>query len=270
MAEALFYERPVALNRERHKDLRVKPLNDARFAEKVHSVPATIGDFVPAARDYVILFGGESLEKANPVVMLGLNEGENAFVDAKGKWDATTYIPSIVRRYPFVLAEQGEGGLSSVFFDEVCTSFDTDEGERLFNEDGSNTETLDNALQFLEQFKHDVERTLHFTQRLKALDLLQQQSIQDGDGNVVVHGLFVVSEDKLRELDGEVLSELMADGSLGFIYAHLLSLGNIGRLRLRVDEQAAAASRKKKSATKSRKRSTKKTESKKEEGAKKA
>ncbi|HET7301124.1 MAG TPA: SapC family protein [Oleiagrimonas sp.] len=246
MAEVLFYERPVPLNREGHKDLRIKPINNVAFAAKAHSVPLTVAEFGPAARDFPILFGGNSLEEAGPLAMLGLNQSENAFVDENGQWEPGAYVPAFIRRYPFVLAEKPEGAEGddfTVFLDEDYAGFGTEEGERLFNEDGSDTDTLKNAVRFLGEFQEHVKRTHAFSKRLRELDLLEPRSaqIKDGENTMVINGLFVVNEEKLRQLDEKVAHELLADGSMGWIYAHLLSMSNIDRLKMRIDRRKAAA-----------------------------
>lgn len=246
MAEVLFYERPVPLNREEHKDLRLKPLNDAAFAAKTHSVPVTVADFAPAARDFPILFGGNSLEEAGPLAMLGLEQSQNLFVDEQGQWEAGTYIPAFVRRYPFVLAENNEDKEDqnfAVFLDEAYAGFNQEDGERLFNEDGSDTDLLKNAVKFLSEFQELVKRTQVLTARLRELNLLESRNIEVKDpmGTKTINGLFVVNEEKLRQLDATVAGELVADGSMGWIYSHLLSLANIDRLSERSHKRAAKA-----------------------------
>jgi len=247
VAEVLFYERPVPLNREGHKDLRIKSINSAAFAAKAHSVPLTVAEFGPAARDFPILFGGPSLDDAGPMAMLGLKESENAFIDARGQWEQGVYVPAFVRRYPFVLAENPEGAAEgedfTVFLDEAYEGFNSEEGERLFNEDGTDTETLKQAVNFLGEFQEHVVRTRAFCKRMRELDLLEERSAEiknaDGSDAMVINGLYVINEEKLRQLDEKVAHELLADGSLGWIYAHLLSMANIDRLKLRVDRRQA-------------------------------
>ena len=99
MAEVLFYERPVPLNRTEHKDLRMKAVPNVKFAMNAHSVPLTGVEFGVAARDLLIVFAGSSLADAGPVALLGLRQNENLFVDANGQWAPDTYIPAFVRRY---------------------------------------------------------------------------------------------------------------------------------------------------------------------------
>ena len=240
MAEVLFYERPVPLNRTQHKDLRLKGIPSLRFAANVHSVPLTGVEFPAAARDLPILFAGSSMEEAGPMALLGLRQNENLFINADGQWAANTYIPAFVRRYPFVLAEKPageEGDDFTVFLDEAYEGFGSDEGERLFKEDGTDSDMLKNAVNFLGEFQQHVGRTQWFMEQLRKHDLLEPRNIRlEKDGKAInLNGLYVVSEEKLRKLDAKTAHEFLTEGVFGWIYAHLLSLANIDRVAQRLD-----------------------------------
>jgi len=248
VAEVLFYERPVPLNRNAHKELRIKPIPNLMFARTVHSVPLTGVEFPAAARDLPILFGGMSAEDAGPMALLGMRQNENLFVDANGQWETGIYIPAFIRRYPFVLAEKppgAEGEDFTVFLDEAYEGFTTTEGERLFKDDGAETELLTNAVKFLGEFQQHVGRTQWFMEQLRKHDLLEPRNIRlEKDGKAInLNGLFVVNEEKLRQLDEKTTHEFNREGVLGWIYAHLLSLNNIDRVsqRLGLREQAEEA-----------------------------
>jgi hypothetical protein len=240
VAEVLFYERPVPLNRNQHKDLRLKGVQNLKFAAGVHSVPLTGVEFAPAARDLPILFAGSGVEDAGPMALLGLRQNENLFVDGEGQWAPNTYIPAFVRRYPFVLAEKPagqEGDDFTVFLDEAYEGFGESEGERLFKEDGSDSEMLANAVGFLGEFQQHVARTQWFMAQLRKHELLEPQSIRlQKDGrSLTLNGLFVVSEERLRKLDEKTAHEFLREGVFGWIYAHLVSLANIDRVAQRLD-----------------------------------
>lgn len=242
MAEVLFYERPVPLNRTQHKDLRLKGLQSLKFAANVHSVPLTGVEFALAARDMPILFAGASVEDAGPMALLGLRQNENLFVDANGVWEANTYVPAFVRRYPFVLAEKPagqEGDDFTVFLDEAYEGFGSTDGDRLFKEDGTDSEILANAVNFLGEFQQHVGRTQWFMQQLRKHDLLEPRNIRlEKDGKTInLNGLFVVNENKLRELDEKTAHEFLREGVFGWIYSHLLSLANIDRAAQRLDSR---------------------------------
>ena len=254
VAEVLFYENPVPLNRAAHKDLRLKGMPNLKFAMNVHSVPLTGVEFGVAARDLLIVFAGNDVNDAGPIALLGLRQDENLFIDADGQWAPNTYIPAFVRRYPFVLAEKPagqEGEDLTVFLDERYEGFGTTEGERLFKEDGTDTELLSNAVKFLGEFQQNIQRTRWFIEQLRKHDLLEPRNIRlqrnGTDGaearSINLNGLFVVNEDKLRALDANTAHEFMREGVFGWIYAHLLSLANIDRLtqRLSAREQVEAS-----------------------------
>jgi hypothetical protein len=242
VAEVLFYERPVPLNRTAHKDLRIKGLQNLKFAHNVHSVPLTCSEFPVTARDIPILFAGPDMASAGPMALLGLRQSENLFVDTKGQWAPGVYIPAFVRRYPFVLAEKPvgtEGDDFTVFLDEAYEGFNDKEGDRLFKEDGSETEILTNAVNFLGEFQQHVARTKQLMEDLRKYDLLEPRNIRmERNGNVLnLNGLFVVSEEKLRKIDAETAHRFLNDGTMGWIFAHLLSLANIDRVGQRLAER---------------------------------
>jgi hypothetical protein len=245
VAEVLFYERPVPLNRTAHKDLRIKPIPNLKFAGSVHSVPLTGVEFPAAARDLPILFGGATPDDAGPMALLGLRENENLFIDADGRWEANAYIPAFIRRYPFVLAEKPagtEGDDFTVFLDEAYEGFSTAEGEALFKDDGSETDMLTNAVRFLGEFQQHVTRTQWFMEQLRKHKLLEPRNIRlEKDGKVInLNGLFVVNEERLRELDEKTTHEFLREGVFGWIYAHLLSLANIDRVSQRLSQREQA------------------------------
>jgi len=246
VAEVLFYERPVPLNRTQHKDLRLKGIPSLKFAAHAHSVPLTCAEFPAAARDLPILFAGQNLEDAGPMALLGLRQNENLLIDEDGRWAAGTYVPAFIRRYPFILAEKpagAEGDDFTVFLDEAYEGFGSEEGERLFKEDGSDSEMLTSAVGFLGEFQQHVVRTKRFMDQLRQHDLLEPRNIQlQKEGkSISLNGLFVVNEEKLRQLDEKTTHEFLKEGTLGWIYAHLLSLANIDRLAPRLDQRESAA-----------------------------
>ena len=229
MAELMFYEKVVPLNDKVHATLRVRPPAGFGYAAKTNSVPLLASEFFDAAREYPIVFA-RSPEGPVPAALLGLLDAENLYVGADGKWDAR-YIPAFVRRYPFVPAK-GPQGEMIVCIDEASPCFGTKEGEPLFV-DGKPSPQLDHAMKFLSEFHNGVTVTDTLGKRLDSLGLLRQADsvAQLHDGTQFrLNGLSVVDETKLRQLTPEAVQELFANGSLGVIYAHLTSLGNLGAL----------------------------------------
>jgi hypothetical protein len=243
VSEVLFYERPVPLNREAHKDLRIKQNLNLAFSAKAHSTPLAAVEFPLAAHSFPILFAGDNPDDLNPIVLLGIRQNENLMVDEEGRWTPGAYIPAFIRRYPFVLAEREEGSEDgdnfAVFLDEAYEGFSTEEGNRLFNEDGSDTAVLQQAVGFLGEFQQHITRTREFMKRLKDLDLLIERNIEVRmpGKDTVINGLYVVDEQKLYGLDSDTLYALMQDGMLVWIFAHLFSLTQLEQLVQRMHER---------------------------------
>ena len=229
MSEMMFYERVVALNDLTHAKLKVRPASNFAYAAKTNSVPLLAAESFECAREYPIVFTrGEA--GPMPGVLLGLREAENLYVDSEGKWDAR-YVPAFVRRYPFMPGKGPQGELL-VCIDEASECFDTEQGEPLFA-DGKPAAPLEHAMKFLSEFHLGAASTEQMGCRLQELELFRQADslAQLDDGSQFrLNGLNVVDEAKLRALDRDVVQELFANGTLGVIYAHLMSLGNLGGL----------------------------------------
>ena len=239
MSEMIFYERVVALNDQTHARLRVRPASSFAYAARTNSVPLLSSEFFECAREYPIVFArGE----AGPVAaaLLGLREAENLYVDKDGTWDAR-YVPAFVRRYPFVPGKGAQGELL-VCIDEASECFDAREGEPLFLE-GKPSPQLEHAMKFLAEFHQGAATTELLGRRLQDLGLLRQSDslAQLNDGTQFrLNGLNVVDESKLRALDRDIVQELFVSGGLAVIYAHLMSLGNLGALVDRLSKRGTA------------------------------
>jgi len=231
MSTLMFYDKPVALNREVHKNSKIAPSNDFKFSAKTNSIVLTSIEFIEAAKEYPIVFAKVADETMVPVALLSLRNDENLYVNNEGKWDAR-YIPAFVRRYPFVLAENN-GKQFTVCIDEAFPGLNEKDGQALFDEKGENTPFLQSALDFMNNYQTQFKLTEDFVKQLKDLDLLIEISAKAelaGGENYLLGGLMIVDEQKLLKLPAKKATELFQSGRLGWIYAHLMSLSNMSRL----------------------------------------
>jgi len=232
MASLLFYDNPVALNKETHQKVKIKTGDSHfKFAKQTNSVVLAGVEFTEAAKEYPIVFA-EAGENMVPVALLGLRNEENLFVGSDNKWDAR-YIPAFVRRYPFVLASGADENQQVVCIDESFSGFNNKDGEALFEKDGEPAPLLKKALEFLEEYQKQYLRTSQFVKRLRDNDLLQSLNAKidlvDGQ-QFSLSGLLIVDEKKLLELSDEKALEFFKSGELAWVYCHLMSLGNMSSM----------------------------------------
>ncbi|MGB1086818.1 MAG: SapC family protein, partial [Alphaproteobacteria bacterium] len=178
-----------------------------------------------------------------PAVLLGLADGANFYVDDDGNW-SEGYKPAFVRMYPFVLANKGEDEFA-VCVDEGFEGLNEDDGERLFDDEGKESEGLQNAIKFLTQYQGEMRRTGNIMKTLSELDLLAERTVQikKPDGTQTnLKGIYAIDEAKLNALDDEKVVELFRNGTMACIFAHLLSLRNLARLTRKLDKGQAAES----------------------------
>ena len=241
MSDAVYYEKPVALDRGKHRKLKVRATGSFAFAGKANSLYLAGVEFNEACKEFAIVFTRVGKGRTVPVAMLGLRGRENLFVDAEGKWDAG-YIPAFVRRYPFVLAELPGRTEMAVCVDEAFTGLNQTDGEALFDANGGDTPFLRNALDFLSRYQAEYQRTEAFCQRLEQAGLLMEMNAKADlvDGrSFTINGLLIVDEKKLLALPDATVLSLFRAGEMHLISMHLLSLSNMQKL---VDRMAARAS----------------------------
>ncbi|MBF0310499.1 MAG: SapC family protein [Magnetococcales bacterium] len=229
------YRQPAVLNGNRHREWRLDlPEGDYGFAAGVNSLMVTGVEFALAAREYAIVFARGDAGQVVPVVMLGLSRGENLFLDGQGRWQGR-YIPAYVRRYPFILAEDGDGKLA-VCIDEASPAWNRERGAALFGEGGEQSELLKSAVRFLSEFQAQYLKTERFINRLQEMDLLTEwaaRALLPSGEALSLGGVLCVDEKKLLALPEQEVLDLFRSGEMAWIYSHLTSLANLRELTLR-------------------------------------
>jgi hypothetical protein len=225
----LFYNDLQPLSSQTHATWKAKSIEAAPFFAQAHAVPLTVEEFILAQRHYPIVFSAGP--QPVPLALFGLNEGVNVFTDEQGVPTRDLYIPAYVRRYPFMLARLREGSddLSLCFDSTSGVIGEFEEGLPLF-EGSEPAEATKNTLAFCEQFEQAGMRTGLFME-----ELIQNKLLIDGEVTIetenqqpfVYRGFQIVSEEKLKELRGDVLRKMLQSGLLPLIHAHLFSLSLI-------------------------------------------
>ena len=228
----LFYNRLVMLDRQAHARLRFRAPEEFAFAASAAMVPLLGAEFAPAAREYPIVFMSEDQGKTFfPVALTGMPQGRNLFVDEKGTWSAR-YVPAYVRRYPFVFAETAPDQFA-VCIDPSSNCLDETRGTPLFESNGEPSAAMQDTVKRLGDYQRAMLLTRAFMEKLAAANVLMDANAKADlpDGRSMVwRGFSTVDETRFRELPEATLKEWFGSGELGLIYAHLISLGNLGEL----------------------------------------
>ena len=227
----LFYSALEPLNVTQHGKMQIRAIDKAPVIATTHAIPATVDEFALLQRHYPIVFSvGET---PVPLVLMGLSEGVNVFLNEDGKLhDTTTYVPAYMRRYPFLLARlRPDSDELSLCIDPTSGAVgDFKDGEPLFDGDQPSQATMA-ILQFCEQFETAGQRTAAFIEELKKSGLLMDGEVaiqpEGAEQPFIYRGFQMVDEDKLRELRGDELRKMNQNGMLALIYAHLFSLSQI-------------------------------------------
>ena len=231
----LFYSNPEPLDPALHGALGVNPTDKPyAFVSQTNIVPLTVTEFAAAALSYPIIFTGENRQ---PVVVMGLRQGENLYVSDAGDFRADAYIPAYVRRYPFVFADDKQNQRLILCIDRGAEIV-AEGGQNPLFVDGQPSDYTNMAMDFCNNFEQERLRTESFVQLLKDLDLLDIREAaftpRNPDGTPgepqKLAEYYAVSEDRLKALPAEKLAELRDNGALGQIYAHLVSLLGWDRL----------------------------------------
>lgn len=241
-SELQFYRDIVPLDRNQHKAWALRT-TQADFTRNAHAVLLLGSEFVEASREYPIVFVRNG-DQVMPVVMLGLREGDNLYVNDQGLWNAR-YVPAYVRRYPFTFTEV-PGGQALLSLDSGYPGLDKEgkEGQRLFDQEGKESDFLKNMLAFAQGFQDDYLRTGQICAELDKLGLFKDMNMQatlTNGSSFNMGGFLVVDEQKLLQLEDTAVAALFKSGILGTIYAHLISLGNANLLINRLAEREAVA-----------------------------
>ena len=159
-------------------------------------------------------------------------------------------MPAFVRRYPFVFANDNQGERLLLCVDRDAPMV-TNQPEVPLFENGQPTEFTQNAINFCEEFERQRRATVEFVNLVSSLGLFEEKSVmfqpRDLQGNPVgeqqkIADYWAVDENKLNNLNDEQFKKLRAQGALGAIYAHMISLLNWQRIITRaLNSQAPVA-----------------------------
>lgn len=221
----LFYKQPIPLDASKHQDLSLKKNFGFNFAKEANAVPVNMIEMPQACHYYPIAFSPD--ENANPVALLGLRDNENLFVNEKGEWLPNTYIPSYVRRYPFIFSELPNTDQLTLCIDNTPDVVESAGENKFFGEGNTPSKLAEDALNFCKSYHAAAQQTSLFAKAISQSGILIEREAQinvGGNRRISFSGFRVIDEKKLMELDDATFLEWRKNGWLPFIYAHLFSI----------------------------------------------
>lgn len=209
------------LNNHDHRGLRVQTGAAARYGDNQRFVAVIIGEFPYLAAHYpILLTKDQNTGGFFAGAMLGIDEGENLFLDERGM---ETYRPLNLQRGPFFTAGN-----------EVAIDLDNPRleagGKPLFTDGGEPTQYLQSIMALFRDLKPGLEMTRIFVETLVNLKLVEPIDIDLGfdDGSKrQLTGLYTVNQEALAKLPDAAVIELFRKGYLQLIYLMIASLKQV-------------------------------------------
>lgn len=228
------FKKLQSLNSQTHKDLKLSPIQPYHYAAAQVLIPISAAEAFMAAREYVLVFGNENQDQL--FALTGTEPGKNTYVAKSGHW-LGRYVPSHIRRYPFIFAEMPSAEQKSdeqrqyiIQFDSDAPHLQHDDGEALFDGEGKETPMMERIKNILINVQQNFDRTAFLVDQIKQTGILKTDSLiiqSTGAEPTEVTGFRTVDLEKFSALTGDELAALRSTGALAMIYAHLMSLSNL-------------------------------------------
>jgi hypothetical protein len=226
----------IALNSQTHRGLRVVP-RPTRESAQLNVVSVIPREFLRLLAHYPLFFT-KSTESGRfePAALLGFERGENLyFMD--DRWDVD-YVPLQIQRHPFSLIPRGATAAGvpaalDVAIDMDSPQIQTQDGERLFLDDGRPSKFLENLTSMLQALVSGSSQAYAFTGRLAELGLIEsvQLNVEFVDRTEAkLQGLYWIAEAALEKLPAAQLAELRDRKFLEWMYFQMASLAHVSVL----------------------------------------
>ena len=224
---------PVLLNNVDHHDVRIVTDRGAAWGDGVNEITVFPTEFDALSREYTILFRRTPEGPFRASVLLGLDRGENLFVEGT-EWKAR-FVPALMQRGPFSIGvpAPGEPGEPMIHIDLSDPRVSRTAGEPVFLDHGGNAPYLDHVGGVLRTVFAGNQVLPAMIQAFEDAAILEEATLDLdlGDGRrYSVPDVHVVSADRFARLDGAALAKLHAGDFLRCAVWAITSLGNISAL----------------------------------------
>jgi hypothetical protein len=232
------YKKIELLSKELHKDLTIDKLDDFSYTKGLQFASLGLSEITKmSSRLPVLISGGEKQEF---VVLMSIVNSDNYFVD----WTpgTATYVPALIRAYPFVMVDAKEEGSDKNFraigIDTHSTCIGEDKEFKLFEQDNVPSKYAQQKMQLIQNFDKDRANASKLIQALKQFNLLDKRNFdiktQDGENKTILSDFYVVNKERLHKLEDAVLADFVRRGWMFAIESHIDSISEIEVLLSRI------------------------------------
>lgn len=229
----------AVLTNTEHRDLRVITTRGAAYGDEVMFAVTFPFEFRAVQAHYPIVFGKSPDGSYTPLALFGFREKQNLFL-RDGAWDAS-YLPVTIERQPFLIGTAPTGKVIHIDLDHPRVS--RAEGERVFDENGGNSEFLQRAASMLAAIDEGVASSPAFIAAIQEYNLLEPFALDIRYRDGAQHrfaGFHTIQEDRLKQLGPEALGKLHSHGFLQAVFMVIASLSNFRALIERASRLDAA------------------------------
>ena len=232
----------VPVRQEQHKKLKLASTRNISHIKGQHIIPVSAAEYAQSSASFpIVLVKNPDSERFRSVAMLGLEAGENLFLQ-HDKWSGLS-MPQSISMVPFSLGGDPDKENTLTTCIDLDSPFVGEEKElTLFEDDGKDSEVYANVQQALGRLFDNERMTESFIKELQENDLLQELelnvTLSTGEKKKLV-GIFTINEDKIKALSDDKVLDFHKRGLFVPIYSMLGSLTQVNhlvQLRNRVSE----------------------------------
>jgi len=233
----------VPVRQEQHQKLKLANTRNISHIDGQHIVPVSAAEYAQASASFpIVLVKNPDSERFRSVVMLGLEAGENLFLQDE-KWIGLS-MPQSISMVPFSLGlDPDKENTLTACIDLDSEFIGEDKDLALFEDDGKESEVLTNVQKALGRLYDNERMTETFIKELQENDLLQELelniALSTGEKKKLV-GIFTVNEEKVKNLSDDKVLDFHKRGLFVPIYSMLGSISQVNhlvQLRNRVSEE---------------------------------
>ena len=228
-----------AVSKARHVGCSWQRFDGYSFARGRTVVPLVASETAKAALAFPIAFLAEG-KGFVPAAVLSLDGARNLFVAPDGRW-LSSYVPVVLRGYPFALLTSAEDNRVLCFDEASGLLLENASGEPFFDETGNVAEPTRKVLQFLTAMEAHRASTAKTCVALAEAGVIVPWDItlKSSVGAQKITGLHKVDEAALTALSAESFETLRQAGAVPLAYRHILSMQHLPALGRLADAHAA-------------------------------